>query len=117
METSVEKLVALSFLVTGLSHILQPRAWAEFFVLLREKGEVGSLLNGLLHFPMGALIVSFHNVWHGWPLVVTLMGWSLVMRWSATTGSSSRPASPRAKARSPRPAACSASPATACMPS
>jgi hypothetical protein len=74
METSVEKLVALSFLVTGLSHILQPRAWAEFFILLREKGTTGSFLNGLLHFPLGALIVSFHNVWHGWPLVVTLMG-------------------------------------------
>jgi hypothetical protein len=80
METSVEKLVALSFLVTGLSHILQPRAWTEFFILLREKGTTGSLLNGLLHFPMGALIVSFHNVWHGWPLVVTLIGWSLVIK-------------------------------------
>lgn len=80
METSVEKLVAISFLVTGLSHLLQPQAWAEFFIMLREKGETGSFLNGLLHFPLGAFIVSFHNVWHGWPLVVTLMGWSLVMK-------------------------------------
>jgi hypothetical protein len=46
--------------------------------MLREKGEVGSILNGLLHFPLGALIVSFHNVWHGIPLVVTIMGWGLV---------------------------------------
>jgi hypothetical protein len=46
--------------------------------MLREKGEVGSILNGLLHFPLGAVIVSFHNVWHGIPMVVTIMGWGLV---------------------------------------
>ncbi|MDQ2921268.1 MAG: hypothetical protein M3R52_06635 [Acidobacteriota bacterium] len=80
METSIEKLVAICFLVTGLSHILQPRAWVKFFIMLREKGEVGSVLNGLLHFPLGALIVSFHSVWHGIPLVVTIMGWSLVIK-------------------------------------
>src|SRR3954462_2201467 len=80
MEDSVEKLVALGFLVTGLSHIFQPRVWVEFFIALREKGEVGSFLNGLVHFPMGAIIVSFHNVWHGWPLLVTLIGWGLVIK-------------------------------------
>ncbi len=80
METSIEKLVAILFLVTGLSHILQPRVWAEFFIMIREKGEAGSFLNGLVHFPLGAFIVSFHNVWHGLPLVVTLIGWGLVLK-------------------------------------
>ena len=80
MEASIEKLVAICFLVIGLSHILQPRAWVKFFIMLREKGEVGSILNGLLHFPLGALIVSFHNVWHGIPIVVTIMVWGLVIK-------------------------------------
>ena len=80
METAIEKLVAICFLVTGLSHIFQPRAWVKFFIMLREKDEVGSMLNGLLHFPLGALIVSFHNVWHGIPLVVTIMGWGLLIK-------------------------------------
>jgi uncharacterized protein YjeT (DUF2065 family) len=80
METSIEKLVGILFLVTGLSHILQPRVWVEFFIMLREKGEAGSFLNGLVHFPLSAFIVSFHNVWHGWPLVVTLIGWGLVLK-------------------------------------
>ena len=80
METSIQKLVAICFLVTSLSHILQPRVWAEFFIMFREKGEVGSFLNGLLHFPLGAVIVAFHNVWHGIPLVVTLMGWGLLIK-------------------------------------
>ena len=80
METSVEKLTALYFLVIGLSHIVQPRAWVRFFIMLREKQEVGSLLNGLVHFPLGAFIVAFHNVWHGIPMVVTIIGWGLVIK-------------------------------------
>jgi len=80
METSVEKLTALFFLVTGLSHIVQPRAWVQFFIMLREKQEVGSLLNGLVHFPLGAFIVAFHNVWHGIPMIVTIIGWGLVLK-------------------------------------
>lgn len=80
METSIQKLVAISYLVIGLSHIIQPRVWVRFFIMFRDKGEVGSFLNALLHFPMGVLIVSFHNVWHGIPLVITLMGWGLVIK-------------------------------------
>lgn len=80
METAVEKLVAICILVTGLSHIIQPRVWAEFFIMLREKGKVGSILAGLLHFPLGVIIVAFHNVWHGFPIVVTIMGWGLLLK-------------------------------------
>jgi uncharacterized protein YjeT (DUF2065 family) len=79
-ETSVEKLTAIFFLVTGLSHIVQPRVWIRFFIMLREKGEVGSFLNALIHFPLGAFIVAFHNVWHGIPLIVTLIGWGLTVK-------------------------------------
>ena len=80
METSVEKLVAINFLVIGLSHLLQPRVWVQFFIMLREKREVGSFLNGFVHFPLGAFIVAFHNVWHGIPMIVTIIGWGLVIK-------------------------------------
>ena len=80
METSVEKLTALLFLVTGLSHILQPRVWVQFFIMLREKGEVGSFLNGFVHMPLGGFIVAFHNVWHGIEMIVTIIGWGLVVK-------------------------------------
>jgi hypothetical protein len=80
METAVEKLAAICILVISLSHIIQPRDWAEFFIMLREKGKVGSLLCGLLHFPLGIIIVSFHNVWHGFPIVVTIMGWGFLLK-------------------------------------
>src|SRR5215212_8020029 len=83
MESSVEKLTAIFFLVTGLSHIFQPRIWVRFFIMLREKGEVGSFINAFVHFPLGAFIVAFHNVWHGIPLIVTLIGWGLVIKGSS----------------------------------
>ena len=34
MERSVEVVAAILFGVIGLSHILQPRAWVEFFTFL-----------------------------------------------------------------------------------
>ena len=80
METAIEKLVAIFFLLIGISHILQPRAWIEFFIRFRDKGPVGSLQLGLFHLPLALLIVSFHNVWHGLPLVVTIIGWAQLLK-------------------------------------
>ena len=80
MELAITKLAIICFFVTGVSHIVRPRVWAQFFIELRGKGEVGSFLNALLHFPLGVLIVSFHNVWHGLPLVLTIVGWGLVLK-------------------------------------
>jgi hypothetical protein len=80
VDIAIEKLVAISFFVIGLSHIFQPRAWIEFFIRFRDKGAVGSLQLGLLHLPLALLIVSFHNIWHGLPVVVTLVGWGQLLK-------------------------------------
>ena len=69
MEMAIERLAMVAFFVTGLSHIAQPRAWAQFFIDLRERGTAGSFIVGFIHFPLGALVVAFHNVFHGIPLV------------------------------------------------
>ena len=52
MERSVEVLAVILFGVIGLSHILQPKAWAEFFILLRGKGEPGAFVDGFLNLPL-----------------------------------------------------------------
>ncbi len=67
-------------MVFGISHLVQPRVWVQFFIEVRKQGEVGSFINALVHFPFGALIVAFHNVWHGIAMVLTLIGWSLVLK-------------------------------------
>ena len=80
METAIQKLAAVSFFVIGLSHIMQPRAWAQFFIEIREKGDTGSFINAFIHFPLGALIVAFHPVWRGLPMILTLIGYGLVIK-------------------------------------
>jgi hypothetical protein len=80
MEPAIEKLAIISLFVMGLSHIFQPRAWAQFFIDLTRKGETGSFINAFIHLPLGALIVAFHNVWHGIPMILTLMGYAWVLK-------------------------------------
>ncbi len=80
MELAVERLVALCCFVIGLSHIVQPRAWAGLFINWREKGVLGVFYTGLLHFALGAIIVAFHNVWRGIPMIVTLLGWGWTIK-------------------------------------
>ena len=80
MERSVEILATILLGVFGFSHMLQPRAWAEFFILLRGKGDAGAFVDGFLNLPLAAVIVGFHNVWSGIPAVLTLVGWGLVIK-------------------------------------
>ena len=80
MERSVEVVVVVTSGVIGLSHILQPRAWAEFFILLRGKGEAGAFVDGFLNLPVAGMIIGFHNVWSGIPAVLTVVGWCLLIK-------------------------------------
>ncbi len=63
MERSVEVLAIILFGVLGLSHLLQPKAWAEFFILLRGKGEAGVFVDGFLNLPLAGIIIGFQT--HG----------------------------------------------------
>lgn len=80
MEPAIERLAALAFLVTGLSHLLAPRAWVRFFERVEAQGEAAGIWNGLLHLPLGLVVAAFHPVWEGPGLVVTLIGWALVLK-------------------------------------
>src|SRR5512138_3176850 len=80
MQRSVELLAIVLCSVLGLSHLLQPRAWAEFFILLRGKGEAGAFVDGFLNLPAAAIIIGFHNVWSGIPAVLTVVGWGLLIK-------------------------------------
>ena len=79
-QESIELLVAVQSLVVAVSHIVQPRAWVDFFVWLRSKGHAGVFANGFLTLWFGTIIVAFHNVWSGLAMVVTLLGWAQVVK-------------------------------------
>ncbi len=80
MERSVEVFAVILFGVIGLSHIVQPKAWVDYFILLRGKGEAGAFVDGFLHLPLAAGIIAFHNVWSGIPAVLTVLGWCFLIK-------------------------------------
>jgi uncharacterized protein YjeT (DUF2065 family) len=80
MEASVQLFAAINFLVIGLSHIFAPRAWADFFDLLRQKGEPGVFVVGFMSLLFGSIVAAFHNVWSGLPVVLTVIGWAQVFK-------------------------------------
>jgi hypothetical protein len=80
MEQATQVFAAVSFLVIGLSHIAQPKSWVAFYQALAARGTPGVFLEGFLLLNFGAIIVAFHDVWHGPALVLTLIGWAQVLK-------------------------------------
>ena len=80
MERAIEIFAALNFVFMGLSHVVRHRAWAEFFVLLHRQGRPGAFAHGFLSLFTGTLIVAFHNVWSGLPILLTITGWLFVVK-------------------------------------
>ena len=80
MQRAIQIFAAVNFIAIALSHMLQPRAWAEFFIALRAKGHPGVFANAMLSLLVGSIIVSFHNVWTGLPIVLTVVGWAQVIK-------------------------------------
>ena len=80
MEREAEIFAALTYFTLGLSHVVQPRAWAELFLLLKSQGKAGAFVDGFINLLLGAIIVSFHNVWHGLAMAVTIIGWGQVIK-------------------------------------
>lgn len=80
MEQAIQLFAAISFSVIGLSHLAQPKAWVAFFQALAARGTTGVFLEGFLLLNFGAIVVAFHNVWHGPAIVLTLLGWTQVIK-------------------------------------
>ena len=59
MERATEIFAAIQLLVIGLSHVFQPRAWVEFFLWLREKGQ--AQMDALLKANPKIDVVYAHN--------------------------------------------------------
>ncbi len=71
----------LSGSIMGLSHIVQPQMWADYFARLAERGRAGvvtKIMQGEL-WP-ALLIVGLHQVWSGPAIVVTIVGWLLLAK-------------------------------------
>src|SRR5688572_22280341 len=80
MERAIQIFAVIHFAVIGLSHMVQPRVWAEFFIALCAQGKRGVFAIAFLTIWFGTIIVAFHNVWTGIPIVLTMVGWAQVLK-------------------------------------
>lgn len=77
---SIQLFVAINVFIIGLSHLIQPRIWIEFFEYLHSKGNVGNIFNAMISLGMGSIVLSFHFIWT-WPMIlVTLYGLLLTLK-------------------------------------
>lgn len=80
MERAVQVYAIINLFIIGISHAARPRVWIDFFVFLRQRGEAGVFAVALLNLIFGSIVVAFHNVWSGIPMLLTLLGWANVLK-------------------------------------
>ncbi|MEM0985166.1 MAG: hypothetical protein AAGJ32_02870 [Pseudomonadota bacterium] len=78
---AVEAVLALPFLLLGLSHCIQKQMWVDFFSELAARGPSGVVWRTfMLELWPAVLIVVFHQDWR-WPgLIITLYGHLLMVK-------------------------------------
>lgn len=80
MERAVQIFAIINLTIIGVSHVLRPRVWVDFLIFCRERGEAGVFAIALLNLIFGSIVVAFHNVWAGLPVVLTVLGWANVFK-------------------------------------
>jgi hypothetical protein len=81
METSIylAKLMGPIYLVIAIGMLLNRD---HFRAVAKEVAASPALfyLSGVLALVIGGLIVLLNNVWSGWPVVITLVGWAAILK-------------------------------------
>lgn len=65
----------------GLSHVVRPGMWVDFFARVHAQGTAG-LVGKVLAIELwpATLLVTLHQVWWGPGIVLTLYGWALLTK-------------------------------------
>jgi hypothetical protein len=78
--TLIERFFSVSFLVVGISHLIQPRLWRDFFLRIKGTGFAGIII-AMYTLPQGLLIVLGHNIWVlDIPVAITICGWGMTIK-------------------------------------
>ncbi len=80
MELLIERVVALVYLIMGLSCLVQARMWKELSLELLNSPN--SLVRWSLQWlPLGLIVILGHNLWvTDWRIIVTLIGWVVTLK-------------------------------------
>jgi hypothetical protein len=65
-QSAVQLMMGFGCTLIGLSHMLQPRIWQDYFAALHKQGEAGVLTRTMTWELWPALVlVTLHQVWRG----------------------------------------------------
>jgi hypothetical protein len=75
---SIAGLIGPTFVVIAVSILINSGMIAEI------AGQLGAnysliFISGVITLPVGLAIVITHNIWKGWPVIITLFGWLAVL--------------------------------------
>jgi hypothetical protein len=74
--SAVQFIMLVACTILGVSHIVRPALWIEFFGQVHAQGAPGVVIRTFLFELWPALaIVTLHQVWWGPGIVLTLYGW------------------------------------------
>ncbi len=80
MTSDVAVLFSFMFFLIGVSHVVAPKPWTDFFRDLAKQSYCG-LVIAMYSLPVGLVILSYHNNWElGFPLFITLAGWFMIIK-------------------------------------
>lgn len=78
---AVQALLAIPFVLMGLSHIVQPAMWRDYFTRLHAQGPPAIVTRTFtLELWPALLLVVFHRVWSGPAVILTLYGYALLLK-------------------------------------
>ncbi|MEM9422983.1 MAG: hypothetical protein AAF986_10875 [Pseudomonadota bacterium] len=78
---TVQLLMIAPLLISGLSHIFQPKMWRDFFGMLHNMGTPGVVFRTYaLELTFATIIVAFHQVWQGPGIIITIYGCLLMTK-------------------------------------
>ena len=81
LPSAVQIIMGIGCTVMGLSHVLQPRMWRDYFEALQQQGEAGVLTRTMTwEFWPALIVVTGHRVWHGPGIVLTVFGFLLLAK-------------------------------------
>jgi hypothetical protein len=79
--SAVQMMMGIACTLTGLSHVLQPHIWQDYFAALHARGLSGVLTKTMTWELWPALIiVTLHQAWNGPGILLTLYGWLLLIK-------------------------------------